>query len=202
MTNTRDIILQLKEVREQKGLSYNDIINMMPDKDKVSPTTLSRIFRDGSEDDVFSYEKTLRPLANALLDIETIEETDEPVVKALKEIIKLKHERISELEQQLEQIEAAHNKEMLEKMEAFDKEREAWGRSIEFLKEQITLKDARMDMQNDRTNNLLDRIEKKDDQITKLTYDLIAMKEIKDSFDTCPYRTKEHHNIEETKNGK
>ena len=188
MTNTRDLIAQIKAKREEKGLSYNDIINMMPEEDKVSVTTLSRVFRDGSEDEFFSYEKTLRPLANALLDIETIEETDDPTVRALKEIIKLKHDRISELEQQLEQIEAAHNKEMLEKIESFDKEREAWGRSIEFLKEQISLKDARMDMQNDRTNNLLDRIEKKDDQITKLTYDLIAMKDIKDKFDTCPYR--------------
>ena len=193
MTNPKEIIQQLKEVREEKGLSYGDIIKMMEDNGDipVSQTTLSRIFADGSEEKYFSYETTILPLARAILDLETIEDDDDASVKAMKELLKVKKEKIRDLELQIEQMEAAHNKEMLEKMEAFDKEREAWSRSIEFLKEQISLKDARMDMQNDRTNNLLDRIEKKDEQITKLTYDLIAMKEIKDTFDTCPYRKEE-----------
>ena len=29
MTNTREIILKLKEVREEKGLSYGDILDLM-----------------------------------------------------------------------------------------------------------------------------------------------------------------------------
>ena len=29
MTNSKDVILKLKEVREEKGLSFNDIIKLM-----------------------------------------------------------------------------------------------------------------------------------------------------------------------------
>lgn len=29
MTNTKDIIIKLKEVRSEKGLSYNDILALM-----------------------------------------------------------------------------------------------------------------------------------------------------------------------------
>ena len=190
MTNPKEIIQQLKEVREEKGLSYGDIIKMMEDNGDipVSQTTLSRIFADGSEEKYFSYETTILPLARAILDLETIEDDDDASVKAMKELLKVKKEKIRDLELQIEQMEAAHNKEMLEKMEAFDKEREAWSRSIEFLKEQISLKDARMDMQNDRTNSLLDRIEKKDDRIDQLTSELLELKNIRDAVLTCPYR--------------
>jgi chromosome segregation ATPase len=191
MTNPKEIIQQLKEVREEKGLSYGDIIKMMEDNGDipVSQTTLSRIFADGSEEKYFSYETTILPLARAILDLETIEDDDDASVKAMKELLKVKKEKIRDLELQIEQMEAAHNKEMLEKMEAFDKEREAWSRSIEFLKEQISLKDARMDMQNDRTNSLLDRIEKKDDRIDQLTSELLELKNIRDAVLTCPYRS-------------
>lgn len=192
MTNPKEIIQQLKEVREEKGLSYGDIIKMMEDNGDipVSQTTLSRIFAEGSEEKYFSYETTILPLARAILDLETIEDDDDASVKAMKELLKVKKEKIRDLELQIEQMEAAHNKEMLEKMEAFDKEREAWSRSIEFLKEQISLKDARMDMQNDRTNSLLDRIEKKDDRIDQLTSELLELKNIRDAVLTCPYRNK------------
>lgn len=191
MTNPKEIVQQLKEVREEKGLSYGDIIKMMEDNGDipVSQTTLSRIFADGSEEKYFSYETTILPLARAILDLETIEDDDDASVKAMKELLKVKKEKIRDLELQIEQMEAAHNKEMLEKMEAFDKEREAWSRSIEFLKEQISLKDARMDMQNDRTNSLLDRIEKKDDRIDQLTSELLELKDIRDAVLTCPYRS-------------
>ena len=78
MTNTREIILKLKEVREEKGLSYGDILEIMEKQgDFVSKSTLSRLFAEGSEDGSFKYEETIRPIAKALLDIETIEDTDD-----------------------------------------------------------------------------------------------------------------------------
>lgn len=146
MTNSKDVILKLKEVREEKGLSYNDILELMEKNGEyLSKSTLSRVFAEGSEEIKFRYEDTIRPIANALLDIETIEETDGMDIRAMKSLLKYKIERIEELERQVEHLEAALNKEKLKYHEKLDKEREQSRRSIEFLKEQISLKDKRMD---------------------------------------------------------
>ena len=146
MTDTRDIIAKLKEVREEKGLSYADIITLVEKQgSSISKTTLSKIFSDGSEDMCFSYENTLRPIANALLDIETIEEDDAMDVQAMKSLLKYKIQRIEDLENQIKELKAALNGEKVKYHEKLEKEREQSRRSIEFLKEQISLKDKRMD---------------------------------------------------------
>ena len=44
MTNTKDIIIKLKEVRIEKGLSYGDILELMENNgDYVSKSTLSKL---------------------------------------------------------------------------------------------------------------------------------------------------------------
>ena len=150
MTNTKDIIIRLKEVRKEKGLSYSDILDLMEQNgDFVSKSTLSKLFADGSEDhpEKFRYENTLRPIANAILDMETIEETDNMDIQALKAILKYKIERIKELETTLD-----HEK--LKYHEKLDKEREQFHRSIEFLKSQVELKDKRIDQLMDTNMDL------------------------------------------------
>ena len=97
MTNTKDIIIRLKEVRKERNLSYGDILDLMEQNgDFVAKSTLSKLFADGSEEhpEKFRYENTLRPIANAILDMETIEETDNMDIQALKAILKYKIERI------------------------------------------------------------------------------------------------------------
>lgn len=55
MTNTKDIIIKLKEVRDERGLSYNDILSLMEKNgDYLAKSTISRVFGEGSEDPVFS----------------------------------------------------------------------------------------------------------------------------------------------------
>lgn len=156
MTNSKDVILKLKEVREEKGLSYNDILELMEKNgDFLSKSTLSRVFAEGSEEIRFRYEDTIRPIANALLDIETIEDTDNMDVQAMKSLLKYKIQRIEELEQQVEQLKSEIDKQKIKHHEKMDAERTAWQRSIDFLKEQISYKDKRMDF-------LLDAVQKKD----------------------------------------
>ena len=80
MTNTKELILTLKEVREARNLSFDKIIKLIEDNNDVpvSKSTLSRLFADGSENKTnFNYDNVLRPVAKALLDIETIEEDDD-----------------------------------------------------------------------------------------------------------------------------
>lgn len=172
MTNTKDIIIQLKKVREEKDLSFNDILQLMEDNgDYLSKSTLSRVFADGSEESSFKYEETIRPIANALLDIDMVEDDDTIDTKAIKAILKYKIERIEELEQALEKKELELAEEKVKYHEKLDKEREQSKRSIEFLKEQISLKDKRMDQ-------LLEAVFKKD----------VQHKELLDTILACPAR--------------
>lgn len=147
MTNTKDIIVKLKEVREEKGLSYNDIMELMEKNgDYLAKSTLSRVFAEGSEEQSFRYEETIRPIANALLDIETIEDTDNMDVRAMKSLLKYKIERIEDLEKQIEHLQTALDKEKIKHHEKLEEERERFNRSIDFLKEQVAYKDKRMDL--------------------------------------------------------
>ena len=165
MTNSKEVILKLKEVREEKGLSYGDILDLMEKNgDYLSKSTLSRVFAEGSEDIKFRYEDTIRPIANALLDIETIDEDDELDVKAMKSLLKLKMQRIEELERQIE-------KDKIKSHEKLEKERDQFQKSIEFLKEQLAYKDKRMD-------EFMESVKEKDKQLAGLTNHIL----------NCPYR--------------
>ena len=162
MTNTKEIILKLKDVRHEKGYSYGDILDLMEQNgDFLSKSTISRVFQDGSEDLSFRYEETIRPIAKALLDIETIEEGDNLDVQAMKSLLQYKIQRIEELEQQIEQLEASFDKERLKYHEKMEQERAQWSKSIEFLKNQVSLKDKRIDV-------LLEAVQVKDSRFEEV----------------------------------
>ena len=180
MTNIKDIILKLKEVRDEKGLSYSDVLDLMEKTgDFLSKSTISRVFADGSEDLSFRYEETIRPIAKALLDLENIGNDDDMDIKALKSLLKYKMQRIEELEHQIEQLQSDLKSEKIKYHERMDAERAQWARSIEFLKNQISLKDKRMDF-------LLDTIQKRDLSIDDLLKIVLS----------CPCRAKNERKID------
>lgn len=151
MTNSRELILKLKEVKERDRLSLSEIETRTEQNgEHVSKTTLSRVFADGSEDTIFKFEGTLKPIANALLDIDTIEDDDDLDTQGLKLMLKIKADKIKELE-------AALDHEKVKYHEKLDKEREQSRRSIDFLKDQINRKDKRIDQ-------LLEAVFEKDKQ--------------------------------------
>ena len=159
MSNTKEIILKLKEVREEKGLSYGDILEIMEKQgDFVSKSTLSRLFAEGSEDCSFKYEETIRPIAKALLDIETIEDTDNMDVQAMKSLLKYKIQLIEDLEKKTEELTNSLAKEKLKYHEKLDKERDNFERRIAFCREQISLKDKRIDQLLDSNTMLLNQL--------------------------------------------
>lgn len=173
MTNTKDIIIKLKEIRAEKGLSFTDILDMMEKNgDFLSKSTLSRVFADGSEEIKFRYEDTVRPIANALLDIDHIEDDDDMDVRAMKSLLKYKNDIISDLEQRVKDLESALDKQKIKANEKLDREREAWSRSIDFLKEQVSLKDKRMDF-------LLDAVQQKDKLHQEMLSKLLVCSECK-----------------------
>lgn len=172
MTNIHDIIMKLKAVRSEKDLSYTDILDLMEKNgDYLSKSTISRVFSDGSEHMSFKYEETIRPIANALLDIETIEEDDDMDIQAMKMIMQYKGHRIEELERNLAETKNKYH-------EKLDKEREQHRKSIEFLKNQIDLKDKRMDM-------LLEAVFQKDVQHKELLELILSCPVRNNSQGTC-----------------
>lgn len=147
MVETKELILKLKEVREQKGLSLNEIVSMVEENgDYVSRSSIQRVFSDGSETLSFRYEETIRPIAKALLDMETIEEGDNMDIQAMKILLKYKIQRIEELERQIEHLEAEKAKDKLKNHEKIDNIRTEYEKKIDFLKGQIILKDKRIDL--------------------------------------------------------
>lgn len=67
---TRDLILQLKEIRAERDLSYQEILELVEDSGGfLSLSTVRRVFADGSEDENFRYDSTIKPLAVALLGV-------------------------------------------------------------------------------------------------------------------------------------
>lgn len=157
MTDTREIILKLKDAKKEKNLSINDIVELTGNY--LSKTTVQRVFADGSENTSFRYEDTIRPLVKALLDMDTIEETDDMDTKVLKSLLKLKIQRIEELERLL-------SEEKIKSHEKMEKERNQYEKHIAMLSEQIVIKDKRMDEQAERFN-------RKDEQYTELVNRLL-----------------------------
>ena len=159
MTNTKDIIIKLKDVRDEKGLSYNDILSLLEKNgDYLAKSTIARVFSEGSEDLSFRYEETIRPIANALLDIETIEDTDDMDVKAMKSLLKYKIQRIEELERQIEHLTLALANEKVSALEQIAKVKEEYQAKIDFRDNQIVLKDNRIDFLMQEGKAMLDRI--------------------------------------------
>lgn len=175
MTNTKDIIIKLKEVRDERGLSYNDILSLMEKNGNyLSKSTISRVFGEGSEDLSFRYEETIRPIANALLDIETIEDSDNMDVQAMKSLLRYKIRVIEDNEKRIAELETALANEKVKRHEKMDAEREQYSKRIAFLMEQISLKDKRMDQ-------LLEAVFMKDKQHAELLERVLICQKCKEN---------------------
>lgn len=138
-----DIISRLKKVREENGLSYNRILEIVEENGThVSISTIRRVFEEGSEEYGWQYDYTLRPIADAVLGVYAPSDVavDEETVEALRAALRYKNARLKELEGQLERTE------------------ESYKRRLEFIKDQIALKDARIDRRDDMIEKLVDVI--------------------------------------------
>jgi len=152
MVDTEKIIDSLRAVYEERGLSVDTAYDLVYAKDPAncpSRTTIARIFRKNGKKNGFSWELSLRPVANALLNLD-----DKPDSQVVKSILKLKKDTIEELEEKLNAEKEKYHEKLAAETDKFQK-------SLEFLKHQVELKDKRIDIlleSNDRlsvTNNKL-----------------------------------------------
>lgn len=171
MQITKDLVIKLRQVKEEKNLSLSNILDMVEANDEyVSKTSLSRIFSDDYDPQSFKPE-TIMPIAKALLDVDKLEETDSLDEKALKVLLQYKSSRIEEMVQQIERLEMELDREKLKRHEKLDAEREIYNRRVDFLKSQILLKDERID-------KLMDALFEKDNAYNRLLSQYL----------TCPCR--------------
>ena len=142
LTRSQELIKLLKETKQKNEVTYPRIMDRMEKNGKyVSLTTLRRVFADGSESNAsnFSYENTLLPIAEALLDAEDIPTPENnPYAKeidALKAVIRCQNEELSRLHEIKEHLEDR----------------------ITFLINQISLKDKRMDQKDELIKKLMEK---------------------------------------------
>ena len=155
MVDTRDVILALKKVKKERGLSLDKIVSLMEQNGEyVSKTTLSRVFAKGSEEQLFRYETTLRPIANAILDMERYENDDDNNTHAIKSILKLKKDLLFELERQNEELKNELKDAKLKYHKKLEAEMAKYQKSLDFAMTQIDLKDKRIDLLMDANERL------------------------------------------------
>jgi len=172
MTDTRELILALKKVRDDRNLNIDQITEIVREKDPQnapSRSSIARVFADGSEDDAshFRFEITLKPICNALLDIDSNEQDDSADDHAYKSLIRLKKDLIEDYAKQLkeakEELKTIKEKERTRYNEKLEKETKQFHDSLSFAMAQIKLKDERID-------NLLTEI----DKLTITIQDVVA----------------------------
>ena len=149
---TQEIIVSLKAVQEKQKLTIPQIKKMVDATGTyLSPTTLRRVFAEGSEEnDSFSYENTLRPIAQALLSNHSLYTEDEVILakyEMYEAIVRHKDEVISSLRRQVEALRTEHDTRC----------KECEGR-MDFLMHQIELKDARMERKDRIIDKLMDKL--------------------------------------------
>ena len=146
---TENIIPKLREAKEVKGLSYQDITDITEaNGEYVSVSSVKRVFSKDADLSNFRYNQTIRPIIRAVLglDAETEEPTDDPkqaeeyytTIEAMKAVIDFKHQQLEEYAKEIERLkeaiqksEAAHQKD-LETIAASERLK------IDHLKDQIT----------------------------------------------------------------
>lgn len=140
--HTKDLIRQLKAIRKNQNLSFQQIYEMLEEENlHVSINSIKKVFADGSEDEHFRYHDTLQPISRVLLRTYGSEIGD-PEIDALHAAIKVKDELIERRQAELTLC------------------REEHARRTEFLLKQIALKDERIDRLMARVDVLLAQTQK------------------------------------------
>ena len=158
LADTKEIILALKKVYKEQKLSIDKVLAMVDEREgegKVSRSTIQRLFAAGSEDDPssFRYETTLIPICNALLDENSANTTI--MMKYKKDLIEDFAAQNKELKEEIKNIKCELEQEYNSKLEECTA---GFQKSIDFAKNQIELKDKRIDQLLDMNAKLLDQL--------------------------------------------
>ena len=158
LKENRDLVIALKQAKAEKEIMLPRLFEMLKSRKKdISMSTLKRVFKEGSEDnDSFNYSSTLKPIAEILLD-----DDDESFIS----------NEVANLRAELKEKDGIIDKLKLQ-IDSLYKEihliREEESKRLEFMKNQIELKDKRMDTKDELIQRVMDRNDKKDAAIQGL----------------------------------
>lgn len=101
----KDLIIQLKHVKEREGLSNAEIVRMAEkNNDYISLATVSRIMAEGSEESSFRYD-SIKPIAKALLHLDASHlEGISDEERATKDVALIKEIELREKDMQIQQL--------------------------------------------------------------------------------------------------
>ena len=159
----KEIILALKQVYDEKGLSIDRTLSLVNERigeGAVSRSTIQAVFAKGSENGTrnFGYDTVLKPLCSALLDIENDEDSDSVDTVAYKSLLRFKAEMLDDYKAENERLKAEiqtiKDREKAKYAEALQKETNHFNQSVDFLRNQISLKDSRIDKLMDSNERL------------------------------------------------
>lgn len=175
LSDTKEIILALKKVAKEKQLSIDKILALVNEKEgecALSRSSIQRVFAKGSEDSNFRFDTTLKPLCNALLNIEADDEDDSADTQAMKSILRYKKELIedyvkqnTELKNEMHTIKEREKDKYTKRLE---EETRHFNESISFMRNQISLKDQRIDLLLESNTKLLEANNKLLEQVVAL----------------------------------
>ena len=93
---TRELILKLKAIKEEKGLTNQDILDLVEaNKDSVSPSSISRMFKEGGENRSYNFRATLQPISKAVLGViekEKVANMDDNILQAQLDALRLENQ--------------------------------------------------------------------------------------------------------------
>lgn len=189
MTDTKKLIDSIRKVYDEKGLTIGKVEKMFIDAGKggaVGHTTIGRFFSKEKRSDYnYHYEDTVRQLAELLLDVNTIEDSDDAETQAMKSFVQFKKNRIDELEAAL----AKEKKKRQDTIEKYEQEivkiREQHDKDTEMLRKQIAFKDKRMDQFIESMFNKDEKLDKKDKRIDELTEQIKELTQKLINCDNC-----------------
>ena len=136
-----EIILQLKQIREERNLSLEDVHDLVISAGGyTSMSSVRRVFAKGSETQKFRYQDTIQPIVRGLLGVteETPEKNDVTAneIDALKNVVLLKDSMITELQKDKE-IYSTQLGELVEELQSVRKDNEAYAAQIADLVEEL-----------------------------------------------------------------
>ena len=186
LKDSRELILALKEAKKQQEITIPRLIEMLQANNQtVARTTLVRLFADGSEDnDGFNYTSTLKPVADILLgnDQEQEDAKRHLEIVRLQSKIRVKDEAIITLNNQIDSL-----------LKQIEQVRSDAANQMEFLHDQIKLKDKRMDTKDELIQRVMDRNDKKDKAIAELMEENKRLDEsLRELLNRCTLCDKKH----------
>ena len=111
MEQDRELLVKLREAKEARGLSHQDIVNITEENgEAVSLSSVRRVFDKDSKIEDFRYKTTLRPIIRAVLGFDeenkppesrpTLQqaEQDYTTIEALKALVEFKSEMLARVE--------------------------------------------------------------------------------------------------------